>query len=126
MKKYFTYADVLLDKRWTYTPSHTIYIPNLVWKAEVFDEAKTPIETPNSIVNFGYIEITDETAEQDVIDLLALPTMHGIKQITQTEAKAMLINNGYIENPINTFELIPAGVDELTGNSHDAVIIIID
>jgi len=50
-KRFFTYADIMLDKRGIYTPSHTIYIPKLIGKAEVFDEVKLGIETPNSLLN---------------------------------------------------------------------------
>jgi hypothetical protein len=111
MKKFFKYVDISLDKKGLYTPSHTIYIPALYGKAIVQDEITSWIKTPNSVFNFWYIDIQDVSVETAIDELLALWGIHWIKAITTTEAKAMLTANGYVEDPVNGFEISPETTD---------------
>ena len=97
-KKFFKYLDVQLWRRWKYTPSYTITIPALEWKAKVEDEQTIGITTPNSVFNLGYVEIIDPTIETTVDELFTLWGMHGIKAITVEEARTMLDENGYLHD----------------------------
>lgn len=114
MKRFFTYCDIMLDSRGRYTPSHTIYIPKLIWKAEVFDEVKLWIETPNSLLNFWYVEILDESINDDITTLFSLPNMHWIREITNTEAKQLLLDNWYIEIDTNIVRIREESIDDIT------------
>lgn len=114
LKKYFTYADVLLDKRGVYTPSHTLYFPNLAWKVEVIDEVLSGISTPNSILNFGYINIIDPDSEASVNELLTLPNMHWIKEITVDEARTILDTNWYVHDGNYVYTIQDEYIDEIT------------
>lgn len=127
-KRYFTYADVMLDKRWVYTPSHTIYIPTLIGKAEVFDEAKMGISTPDSLLNFWYINqpIPDWPVSDSITKLMNLPNMHWITEISQNDAKQMLLDNWFTEVSTNTIELHPEYEDELTWETVPAVLLVLE
>ena len=105
-KRYFKYADIMLDSRGRYTPSHTIYIPKLIGKAEIFDEVKTWIQTPNTLLNFGYVEY-DISIDSDITELFSLTNMHWISELSVEEAKTMLVNNNYVDDWTGTFEITP-------------------
>lgn len=106
-KLYFDYVDVKLGAKGNYTPSYTTYIPLLAWKAEIHDEVITGIKTPNSFLNFWYIEISDITVTADIQNLLARPNVNSMKELTIAEAKAMLEANGYIDWG-SGYEITPA------------------
>ena len=97
MKRWFKYVDVMLWKKWVYTPSYTIIVPALVWKATIEDEITIWIQTPNSVFNLGYVDVIDQTIDVYVTELFALWGMHWIKEITNTEARDILIANWYVE-----------------------------
>ena len=124
-KIYYDYLDIKMGRRGNYTPSEMIYVPALYGKAMVYDEANTSIKTPNSVYNFGYIEILDETVLTTVQDLV---TRRGqalwMSPMTTEEAKAMLVANGYVEDPVLGFEISPA-ITEM-GIDQEAQYLIID
>lgn len=119
---YFDYLDMHLDRRWNYTPSHSVYVPTLIGKAVVYDEANTPISTPNSDFNFGYIEVSDVTKEAVVQDILTRkwPALW-MNEITLTQARAMLDANWYTHDGNYLYTIVPAWTNELTGEPTPAV-----
>jgi len=70
MKLYFKYIPVTLDRRGRYHPSHQVKIPALEWKAVIYDESNYLLKSPNTIYQYGFIDIIDETILSDIQDLL--------------------------------------------------------
>ena len=85
-----------LDKRGLYYPNHQIKVGALLWKAVVYDESNYPLKSPNTIYEYGFIDIIDPTIENDIIDLIdTLWVAVWMKAITTTEMITALETNWY-------------------------------
>ena len=124
MKICYKYLPINLDKRWAYYPNHQIKVPALEWKAVVYDESNYPLKSPNTIYEYGFIDIIDATIEADVQDLIStLWVAVWMKKITVTEMQDTLELNGYTEVSPLVYEIVPASVDDLTGEPIDAILL---
>ena len=95
---YVKYIPIHLDKKWYYTISHQIKIPFLEWKVVIKDEPILWIETPNTVYDFGVIEVLDDTLVTEVETLIdEIGVAVAMKKITNEEARQMLLDNNYIE-----------------------------
>ena len=99
MKICYKYLPINLDKRWAYYPNHQIKVPALEWKAVVYDESNYPLKSPNTIYEYGFIDIIDTTVQSDVQDLIStLGIAVWMKEITAEEMRGALDENWYVHD----------------------------
>jgi len=121
MKLYFKYIPVTLDRRGRYYPSHQVKISALEWKAVIYDESNYPLKSSNTIYEYGFIDIIDETILSDIQDLLTtIWVTVWMKEITAEEMRWALSSNWY-SSTWNIFEIVPAGTDEISGEITPAI-----
>jgi len=124
MKICFKYIPIKLGRKGKYYPNYMIEVSALEWKAVVYDESNYPLKSPNTIYEYGFIDIIDSTIEADVQDLIStLWVAVWMKKITVTEMQDTLELNGYTEVSPLVYEIVPASVDDLTGEPIDAILL---
>ena len=110
-KIFYKYLPIQLDRRGQYFPNFMVKVPQLEWKAVIYDESNYPLKSPNTIYQYGFIDIIDTTATADIQDLLTtIWVAAGMKEITAEEMRGALTTNGYTATG-NVFEIQPELTD---------------
>ena len=122
MKICFKYLPIQLERKGKYYPNHQIDVPLLEWKTVVYDESNYPLKSPNTIYEYGFIDILDPTVEADVLDLIdTLWVAVWLKKITTLDFQTALEANGYTW--VNGVYEITPEITDIDGTVIPAVIL---